>query len=77
MQFNENDKEREQRILHHFIYRGLKDGGGGGGGFENCAYLWKNSGYAPELFFQDNQGQPKTYKTISPHAVDRCTFFHL
>ena len=32
MQFNENDKEREQRILHHFIYRGLKDGGGGGGG---------------------------------------------
>jgi len=23
---------------------------------ENCAYLWKNPGYAPELFVEDSGG---------------------
>ena len=72
MQFNEYDKEREQIILHHFIYRGLKDGGGGGGGFENCAYLWKNSGYAPELFFQDN---PRLTKQFHHMQLTGALFF--
>ena len=40
--------------------------GGGGGGFENCAYLWKISGYASELSFS---GQPKTYKTYEFHHM--------
>ena len=46
--------------------------GGGGGGFENCAYLWKNSGYAPELFFQDN---PRLTKQFHHMQLTGALFF--
>ena len=52
--------------------QGFKGWGGGGGGFENCAYLWKNSGYAPELFFQDN---PRLTKQFHHMQLTGALFF--
>ena len=53
-------------------YTGVKGWGGGGGGFENCAYPWKNSGYAPELFFQ---ATPRLTKQFHHMQLTGALFF--
>ena len=66
MQFNEYDKEREQIILHHFIYRGLKDGGGGGeGGLKIVHTSGKILAMPLSCFFRTTQDLQNNFTTCS------------
>ena len=47
--------QQRNQIYNQRILFFLGEGGGGGeSDLENCAYLWKNPGYTPELWREQN-----------------------